>query len=391
MREEFANTDLEHERAELFAALERAREAPDDPGALSRAGCLLAHGKLWEEALPYLKRAVELDPAESEAWYALALSGFHSGDAHLAVQAKHHFSAAAPGDPKGLARRANLHRLAGEPERASELAQEALALEPEPRERSYLHWVLSRSADAAGDCTGQVRHAEEALRLAPEHLPLVEEMAFVYFQQGSYQAAHPHLERLVEAKPDDAQAWYMLGWAAVEAALWQQAREALEKAIELGHDTRSSRESLARALLELGQPAAALTQYQSLLEADPQNADAYQGIGASLARMGDLPGALAHLDEAALLDPDNPERWYLLGYAALNHAGDPDRAREPLERAVALRHPGGRALAQLAAIAQHQGRPRAAVEYARKALKKRLPKDWRPWVDGIIRDCTRRR
>jgi len=240
----------------------------------------------------------------------------------------------------------------------------------------------------------------------------------------------PKLEAALEqaaCRRDEAYAWYAVGVAAYRAGDWWKAREALERAIAIGHDTSSSRGELGQALMKLGERTAALAQleralplatdptercwalcrlghfyvetnrperalecFSAAVEADPEVAYARQGLGAAYVDRQNYEAALPHMEAATRLAPHDPGTWYALGEVRRS-LGYLDGAQEALERAIATGYPDGKARARLAWVYQQQGRARDAAAEAKRALRHPLPKPWRRWVAGIVRDCKRQR
>jgi Flp pilus assembly protein TadD len=129
--------------------------------------------------------------------------------------------------------------------------------------------------------------------------------------------------------------------------------------------------------------------YHLAAAADPTNARAQQGLGAGHAAVGDYPTARLHLEEAVRLAPESGSAWD--PGEVLSHSGELGAAQKAPERALTLGETTGEVKEHLAFVFQRQGKAAAARDMARRALRQRLPKDWRAWMAGIADANARRR
>jgi tetratricopeptide (TPR) repeat protein len=333
---------------ELQAALDLARSAPDDPSASLNAGRLLGRAGHFEEAVDHLARAVAALPERGDAWFYLAMAKYETGD--------------------------------------RETARRAVA---------------------------------EAARLAPSNARILAEVAHLQYQLKARVTVLPLAEKLVARMPKSAEAWFALGVAANRAGDWWRGKESLERAVGLGCEMPRCRGELGAALGRLGfhaeavealeaalrfeeEPSArclmhmhlafahhnrhahaeCLRHYQAAVAADPGSAHAHHGVGAAYVDLKQLETAVPHLEEAVRLAPNDADSWYAMG-RVLAWTADLARAEGALRQAMMLGHAGGRAGAQLAWVCQRQGRLREAADYARRALRRKLPQKWRGWVAAI--------
>jgi protein O-GlcNAc transferase len=107
------------------------------------------------------------------------------------------------------------------------------------------------------------------------------QQAWQYLRAGEVARAEAFCRHLLQANPDEADAWYLLG-----LACQRQAR-----------------------------PAEAAECYRHVIERDPHNADAYNNLGAALEGLGYLDEAARCFEKAAHLRPDAPVVHYNLGVA----------------------------------------------------------------------------
>ncbi|GIX07499.1 MAG: hypothetical protein KatS3mg115_1902 [Candidatus Poribacteria bacterium] len=123
---------------------------------------------------------------------------------------------------------------------------------------------------------------------------------------------------------------------------------------------------IGRTLWEQGDQEGAAQAWSRLLEQDASHAGALKGRGFARLEQGNLSGAREDLERAATLRPGDPEVHYALGCCWI--ASDPTRARNELERTLALEpeHLGARLA--LAELAEKEADWAQAAQHYRKAL-----------------------
>jgi tetratricopeptide (TPR) repeat protein len=142
-----------------------------------------------------------------------------------------------------------------------------------------------------------------ALAENPDDPALLRAAGRASFELGLDDAV-PHLSRVTELEPDDAEAWHDLAVALINEGRLEEASEAFRKALSLRPDD-------ARALVNLGHTAYALGQLDEALEhlrnaakQEPDNLSALRALVQIYRREGRLGEALEAAEEAARLDAD---------------------------------------------------------------------------------------
>lgn len=156
--------------------------------------------------------------------------------------------------------------------------------------------------------------------------------AEVATEEGRLRAAVIDLRSAVAGDPENAEARFLLGKAALAVGNAATAEKELRRAREMGWDAQATRVPMARALLALGRPREALTE---LSQADPVTATVVALRGEAFQRLGNDEQALASYRRA--LEMDDGNQVALLGsarYALVK--GDRASARESLQRALSL-------------------------------------------------------
>ncbi len=180
------------------------------------------------------------------------------------------------GDPGNIA----YHRLIEECARDGRLATQfmdryvaAVAREPQ---RAILHNYLGNAYLMIDDKDrdGKARaEYEEALRLDPQSVLPLANLAIIIYRAGKIDEAEALFKRYVAGQPDDAQGWVNLGLLqvgkveknATDAEAASAAEQSLRKALQLEPALASAYKGLGRLWAALGRKAEALNAYQRSL------------------------------------------------------------------------------------------------------------------------------
>ncbi len=166
-------------------------------------------------------------------------------------------------------------------------------------------------------------------------------------EQGDYEGAFTDLQAIVEANPDDVEAQFQLGMAAL----------------------RSGHADVAQAA------------FQKVLELDPTRAAAvHHNLGVLYYQQGQIDEAIAQFEEALAEEPDDPDTHYQLGAAYLVQAlpSDPnapvdtakvEQAIQEFEHSLAVEPEKAEALVGLGNAYLLEGKTEEAIAKLEEALK----------------------
>lgn len=178
---------------------------------------------------------------------------------------------------------------------AEETMARALAtLQREPRHEAALRDLLA--AARQGEDWGHVQQALTGLLdLYPEDLALQRAYGAALLRVGRVVEALPALRTVVEAVPDDAEAWFNLAVAHQSLGHLGEARTAWDRALAL-RPTAEAHAQRGTVLLELTDYPAAMADFEAVLKRDPQADDAALNLALAAARLGDTARARATLE-----------------------------------------------------------------------------------------------
>jgi tetratricopeptide (TPR) repeat protein len=117
---------------------------------------------------------------------------------------------------------------------------------------------------------------ERALDRAPWFVDARYNLGLVQIRVGEPAAARKNLREVVEARPEDAGAWYALAAADFHAGDYGAALPRLERAVELDPGLLRARWTLALCLQRMGRGEEAIAAWRSYLELDSTSAWADQ-------------------------------------------------------------------------------------------------------------------
>lgn len=142
-------------------------------------------------------------------------------------------------------------------------------------------------------------------------------------------------EELLWTQPDNALAWYHLGYACGQTGDHAREITCYERAQALGytHD-EGLFFNAGMAYLELDQVPQALAVFQQALALNPDGADNHFGLALALQAAGDNPAAEVRLRQAILLDPDHLDARLQLAMSYIQ-SGNQAGALAELEAVVA--------------------------------------------------------
>ena len=135
-----------------------------------------------------------------------------------------------------------------------------------------------------------------------------------YIAEGKIQPAIDCLRRVVELRPESAQAHHHLGEALERLGDLQAAANSYQRAVALQPDSPELHCHLARVLFRGGalQPAAEL--YQRALVLDPKRYDIYNDLGLVLTQLGNFGAAVEAFRRSLRLNPRSAKTLASIGY-----------------------------------------------------------------------------
>ncbi len=348
------------------------RLAPDVSAGHSALGAVLVQQGRFTQALPELRRALELDPkdrpaqlnlgiasadvlpalaasdptrrttiesgiAAFTAWQAQGAAGSMAGlppDAALAMAklqladghadlAKRALEAAlqaAPQEALLLDAMGLMDAQAGQLPEAIGLFRAALSASlqarppvVEPRGEIELH--LGAALLAAEDAAGAVNELMVAVELRPEDTTSRVQLGTAQFSAGQEAAALTTLREALRRDPHSDAAAYQLALTLESSGKAEESIPLFEQARKVRGNDPVLLTNLGLALVQAGRAKEAVPIYETALRQSPKDATVHQDLGVAYLQQSDLDRAIAEFRRAGELDRKSAEIQYDLGLA----------------------------------------------------------------------------
>jgi arylsulfatase A-like enzyme/Flp pilus assembly protein TadD len=321
---------------------------PENQAGASYIGRSLMMLDRPEEAIEWLQRAIELDPASfidqralgnllvmtddlagAEKCYRAAIEHNPGDEAigrmnlGIVLASRGYYDSALELYNEALEykpKEATVHlhkgialRLAGRPDEAEEPLNEAIRLDSS---LVAAHAQLAVTRLQMGRPEEARTGLERAIAELPQEPLLCYRLAEMYADDGDVVNAGKWLACVAELRPESATSWQMLGANQVVQGRFDTAVEYLRKALELDPDSLRALMPLGNSLEALGKNDEALQAYLHMIEVAPRSPRAYTHAAGILAGRGDVAGAIELLRKGLELLPNyidiiNDLAWHL--------------------------------------------------------------------------------
>jgi tetratricopeptide (TPR) repeat protein len=354
--------------------------------ALGKA--LMQHGTI-NDAVTQLQEAARLDPDSGEAHYQLGLALARAGrkdEASAELKKGRELIAANDRTQNASLDLADAHAALDRGDLAEAEAKVRRAMElgpPSTEAQSLLETISARRAKPESALDGY----ERAIR------------------DGKYQEVETPLTQYVTDHPQDARAWYALGYSQFAQKKVGESIKSLAKSLELDVTNAEAHKILGRSLMMIGRFDVAQVEFEQGIRYNPDSAELHYNLGKLYSIQDNWEPARKAFEAALTIDPTYPEALDALGLAMealgrdeeavanyqkaiainderhgtfasplvnmsafYNRTGDPDKAIECARRAIALDPKSDRALFQKARADERQGRLNDAVGALNQAI-----------------------
>ena len=337
---------------------------PDSPVAQVRLGAGLLMGGQGDAAEQHMETALELNPEFQQADILLVLNHMQKGDFPAAIAAaqayqRRHLTSVTPYNLLG-----KVYQQAGQPEEARAAFQRALTLDAADPAANH---NLAEMALADNDLVAARAYYEAVLAGHEDSVASLVQLARLDAREGNEEKLVAHLEQAMTVGPAVLEprlllARFYLGKGQPEkvAPLFTS----LEPRQQQGPDVLRL---LAMAQLSSRDASGAQFTLEQLLESSPDSAPIRHMMAMAVAGAGDSERAKQELERAVALDENYvPSRIALAKMALINRSGPEFDAQ--LEKLVALAPESYEVLLLQAAAQQGKGDKKAALVFAERAF-----------------------
>jgi len=327
------NAGVGRGRAAEDFARQAVRGAPNNPAArFALARALFVQNQL-DEADRTLTPVLSAVPNSPEI---LSLQGQIAVRRSDSATARRSFTRALELDPHSAAALRGLVEMDIVDRKPAEGARRAeAALAKAPKDPGVL-LVAGRAYAAAGDLARSEAVLQQAIKEDASMLEAYHVLGQILVRQKRLDDARAAYENRVTERPDDVAAHTMIGMILLAQGRVPQARAAFEQTLAVDARAAVASNNLAYLDAEAGTNLdVALNRAQAAKAALPDDADVNDTLGWIYVKQG-LPAlAVSPLEQAIQKKPSEPVYHYHLGVAH-QKAGDKDRARDELSRALSL-------------------------------------------------------
>jgi len=370
----------------LYTAIIEAQ--PKHPDANHNMGVLAVGVGKVQEALPFLKTALEANPSTGQFWlsYIDALmrldkladakavleqaktkgDGFDKLEQRL-QEAYHELMKSSMLEPKPQPNILDSLKL----DQAIKLAQKkAKDGAPAEAERIYQDILIKfpKNKRAIGGLKGLLgKSLSKASQVQSPPQDQVELLVNLY-GQGQFQLAKEKTEALAQQFPTSPILFNIQG--AIFRSLGQlgSSVEAYSKALAIKPDYAEAHNNMGNTLQTQGKLEEAIETYNKALAIKPDYAEVYNNMGVTLQAQGRLKEAIKAYNQALAIKPDYAEACNNIGNA-LHEQGELEEAIEAYNQALAIKLDYAEACNNMGNALQEQGKLEEAIEAYKKALE----------------------
>lgn len=349
-----------HHVAGNFVIAERTyhdvlRATPDNPTTNHLLGAMYFQLGNVEKALHYMKRSIEVEPAEKQYWSNYG-SVFYMAERHdEAIDCFNKALALDPTHLESLNRKSLALWHKDQFEDAEKIALESLEMVPDnldalvnlglslARQNKFKEagviWEKSsdkypqdvRTWSNWSNMLREMRNFKQAEKIAlkaldidPKDTDALNNLGCALRDMGRGDEAAEIFEKATNISPKNFQAHYNKALALHDAGLYEKASIAARYAVDFKEDYGEAYNALSSALLEIGEFSQAHYAAQRALQLKPDDAESYLNLADVLYLAACFDDGHAALKEALKRDPDNPRAYSKLSsiYERLDEADD---------------------------------------------------------------------
>lgn len=187
----------------------------------------------------------------------------------------------------------------GENERAIELINKAIALQPS----AAMYGNLALAVQANGDLDGAESLFRQAISMSPEQAGTYNNLGIALQVQGRLPEAMECFVQAISLQPNLSDAYCNLGVAAYDLGHLNEAIECYQNALTINPQYAVAHNNLGNALRDRGMYDEAIKCFEVALDLDPTYVMAYNNLGNALREQGHPEEAIACYRKSLAIDP----------------------------------------------------------------------------------------
>ena len=322
---------------------------PKHPDANHNMGVLAVGVGKAQEALPFFKTALEVNPNIGQYWLSYI-------DALIKLDRI--------ADAKDVLEQAKNNGANGDPFDQLEKRLTSIGKDQEPTKNQVQPLI---NLYTRGQYNEALKKASELLKQFPNSINLYNIIGVVNQSLGKLEKAIEAYKKATSLKPDYADAYYNIGIALKDQGKLEEAIEAYNKALSITPDYAEAYYNMGVILADLGKPEEAIEAYTNALSLKPDYAEAYNNMGLVLTDLGKPEEAIGAFKKALSIKPDYAEAYNNMG-AAVQDQGKLEEAIEAYTNALSIKPDNAEAYNNMGLVLQDQGKLEEAIEAYTNAL-----------------------
>jgi len=232
---------------EMSRQLSRVESDPNDPAVQLKAGLLFFENKKYSTAVSFLKKSIELDPQNIQAYLSLAAAHQGMNQPQAAIEILQQIIKVDPTNPSTYETLANVYSQAGDFKRARSARETAKALQ-----------AGKEGASDPGQAALYIRHLMD---------------------QGELESAQTRLAEALQRWPDDPSLQVLQGAMLFHEDRFEETIEMMQEIVKLNPQAAEPHFYMAMAYNQLKQNMNALAEGQLSTRLAPTNPEAYRILG----------------------------------------------------------------------------------------------------------------
>ncbi len=365
-------------------------------------GEALGQRERWPEAVKQFEAYAALTEEDADAFFLLGQAYIETGELEKGATT---FAQGVRADPGFLARhREEIDAAAGDflqagkealevgdLARATELLDAVAPLVPGQGE---LYILLGQAHQQAGDLLPAIAAYADAANLSADLRTVYADEIDSLVQQaiakseaaldgGDLDTAAQVMEAVVELRPDDPQARFILGNVYNQANQFAQAIEQYQTVIDLEPDSSSAHTNMGVVYYKMGDLETAVEEFKAALQIEPDDAETHYLLGAAYVQMEQLETGQTEFETAIALDEQLAPPYIGLGNVYLLQ-GEVESAREMAEIAIELSPNSPEAFFLLGQVNIQLGDAAEARAALQQVLSLNPTPHWREQVERML-------
>jgi len=277
---------------------------PNHYASLYQLGLIHYQLQRAAEGIDFIKKAIEVEPEQAEAWNAYGAMLQQLGKMEEAIEKWEKAIEIDSELPIAHSNLASAYWTMGDNDRAEESAKKAISIQPDYAD-GYVNYGIA--VNAKGNTDEAAKLWEKALELQPNHPNALINLGNAMRDLGKLKESEEYCRKALEAAPNNTIALVNLGNALLDQTFTNEAEELYRKAIQFDPSYIDAHNNLSLVLMSQLRFDEAAAQARHALAFDANDLTALANLSVSLRETGQFQEAEFAARKALSLKPDSAE------------------------------------------------------------------------------------